>query len=132
MKLINRYIIFLLIIITILFGIISILLRGDIMKREEGFTQNTEIPKKIWTFWDNDDIPDIVQKCIHTWKKHNPNYEITVVTKKSLSEYLPGVDFSKIKHIENLFTFSARNSNFKSINSFKQFSLYNQLFFCAS
>lgn len=89
-------------IIIILFLIVSIvitILNEYYMKREEGFT--TEIPKKIWTFWDNVDIPEVVQKCINTWKKHNPNYEITVVNKSNLSEYLPDVDFSKIKHIEN-------------------------------
>lgn len=93
-KIINNYIIYLLFII-----IIIILLISFYYKKREGFI--TEIPKKIWTFWDNDDIPGIVQKCINTWKKHNPNYEITVVTKSKLSKYLPDVDFSKIKHIEN-------------------------------
>jgi len=91
--------IMLLLLVLLLLLIISI---GSIQyhnKREEGFS--IEIPKKIWTFWDNTDIPEVVQKCINTWKKQNPNYEITVVNKSNLSKYLPGVDFSKIKHIEN-------------------------------
>jgi hypothetical protein len=66
----------------------------------ESFESST-IPKKIWAFWDNDIIPDIVQKCINTWKKFNPDYEINIVNKKNLSEYLPDVDFYKIKHIDN-------------------------------
>ena len=66
---------------------------------KEHFNSNLGIPKKIWTFWDNEDIPDIVLKCIGTWKKHNPNYEIIVVNNSNLLKYLPEVDFSKIKHI---------------------------------
>jgi hypothetical protein len=92
MKIINNIIIYL------LFIIIIIIISLYYIKRE-GFT--IEIPKKIWTFWDNDNIPEIVQKCINTWKKYNPTYEITVLTKSTLFKYLPDVDFSKIKHIEN-------------------------------
>jgi len=66
----------------------------------ENFEDN-HIPKKIWTFWDNPIIPDIIDKCIGTWKKHNPNYEIIVLNKNNLNNYLPEVDFSKIKHIHN-------------------------------
>jgi len=94
----NRNIIYKIFILLLVVLLVITILNGYYTKKE-GFT--TEIPKKIWTFWDNDDIPEIIQKCIHTWKKHNPNYEITVVNKSNLSEYLPDVDFSKIKHIEN-------------------------------
>lgn len=66
----------------------------------ENFGENP-IPKKIWTFWDTPDIPEIVHKCIETWKKHNPHYEIIVLNKQNISHYLPEVDFSKIKHIHN-------------------------------
>lgn len=94
----NIHIIYRIIIILLVILIVINILNGYYTKREV-FT--TEIPKKIWTFWDNVDIPDIVQKCINTWEKHNPNYEITIVNKTNLSKYLPDIDFSKIKHIEN-------------------------------
>ena len=71
----------------------------------EGFEEDS-IPKKIWTFWDSEVLPEIIQKCINTWKTHNPEYEITVVNKSNLSTYLPDVDFSKIKHIESSTRFS--------------------------
>lgn len=66
----------------------------------ENFGENP-IPKKIWTFWDSPNPPEIVNKCIETWKKQNPNYEIVVLNKENLSQYLPEVDFSKIKHIHD-------------------------------
>jgi hypothetical protein len=40
-----------------------------------------KIPKKIWSFWDGD-IPPLIQKCMATWKKHCPDYEIKVFTKE--------------------------------------------------
>lgn len=67
-------------------------------KRIDSFTLS--IPRKIWTFWDNENIPDVVQKCIYTWKKYNPHYEIVVLNKKNVNNYLD-VDFSKIKHISD-------------------------------
>jgi mannosyltransferase OCH1-like enzyme len=67
----------------------------------EGFGTEESIPKQIWTFWDSENIPEIVKQCVDTWKKHNPDYKITIVNKSNLSTYLPEVDFSKIKHIED-------------------------------
>jgi hypothetical protein len=62
--------------------------------------ENYKIPKKIWTFWDGDS-PDIINKCMDTWKKHNPDYEIVLLNKNNVDTYLPDVDFSKMKNIEN-------------------------------
>jgi Capsular polysaccharide synthesis protein len=67
-------------------------------KRIEGFTSS--IPQIIWTFWDNENVPDVVQKCIHTWETYNPQYKIIVLSKTNLTNYLD-VDFSKIKHISD-------------------------------
>ena len=40
-------------------------------------TTNSLIPKKIHYFWfGNNPKPDIVLKCIESWKKHMPDYEI--------------------------------------------------------
>jgi len=61
--------------------------------------ENYEIPNIIWTFWDGK-IPDIVNKCIDTWKIHNPKYEIIILNKENLRKYLPEIDFSKMKNIE--------------------------------
>ena len=66
----------------------------------ENFGENP-IPRKVWTFWDTPNPPAVVNECIQTWKKQNPNYEIVVLNKENVSEYLPEVDFSKIKHIHD-------------------------------
>jgi hypothetical protein len=62
--------------------------------------ENDNIPKKIWTFWDGD-IPEIVNKCIGTWKKYNPNYEIIVLNKENINNHLPNINFSSMKNIDS-------------------------------
>lgn len=58
-------------------------------KSTEAFTNpGTSFPRILWTFWDSEDLPPSVQTCIATWKKHNPNYEIRVLNKKNLKDYL--------------------------------------------
>lgn len=68
--------------------------------RSESFTDSDRFPKRIWSFWDKDPKPKFVEKCIASWKKYNPDYEVVVVNPKTLADYLPEVDFTKIKHID--------------------------------
>jgi hypothetical protein len=46
------------------------------------------IPKKIWTYWNNDILPDIIKRCIETWRKHNPDFEIVAITPSNLKQYV--------------------------------------------
>ena len=46
------------------------------------------IPAIIWTYWNNDTIPDIVKRCIDSWAYHNPEYKINVVTPSNLYDYI--------------------------------------------
>lgn len=47
------------------------------------------VPRKIWTYWDNPDkIPKTVKMCMESWKKYNPDYEITLLTKKNFFSYV--------------------------------------------
>jgi hypothetical protein len=65
---------------------------------------DTNIPKKIWTFWDGEK-PSFVDKCIDSWKKYNPDYEIIVLNKKNIHEYLPNLDMN-FKHVDDVRHFS--------------------------
>jgi hypothetical protein len=46
------------------------------------------IPKVIWTYWDNDNIPLSVQTCITSWEIHNPDHTIVILNKKNLNSYI--------------------------------------------
>lgn len=61
------------------------------VKNVEQFDTNgivqSSIPKKIWTYWEGD-LPVLVQKCIESWLKYNPDYEIIILNKKNIGQYL--------------------------------------------
>jgi hypothetical protein len=58
-----------------------------IKSSSEGFT--TEIPKQIWTYWDNPEtVPNSVKLCMESWRKCCPTYSITLLTKANYSDYV--------------------------------------------
>lgn len=62
---------------------------------------DTEIPKDIWTFWHDDNLPEIIERSIDTWKRTNSDYKIHVVTKSNLEYYLPGNDIFLTPHCKD-------------------------------
>lgn len=47
-----------------------------------------EIPKIIWTYWDSDDVPSFITKCINNFKKYNPDWDLRVVKKSEVPDYM--------------------------------------------
>ena len=50
--------------------------------------KSSKIPKHIYTYWNDENIPPLIKKCIDTWKKYNPTYQIHVIHKNNLSQYI--------------------------------------------
>lgn len=65
-------------------------------RQRDSFTNGT-IPKTLWTFWDRENIPEIVQKSLDNWRKYSPDWTINLVTPKNLKEFLPDIDFEKFR-----------------------------------
>lgn len=80
--------------ILVLVVILMILI---INRTSSNFTELASIPKTIWTYWDGPEPPDSVQKCMQTWRKYNPEYEITLLSSKNLSDFLPNADVLGMK-----------------------------------
>ncbi len=90
--------------------IVGMVLFAKRMKSKESF-ENGGIPKKIWTYWDSlDTMPAFVQKCIDSWKKYNPGYEIHVLTKDTVNDYV-----SIPKTIQNHPNFNDTRSRFADL-----------------
>jgi len=68
--------------------ILILILCVSCYSRTEGFSSQPSIPAIIWTYWNSDTIPDVVQRCIDSWAYHNPSYEINVVTPANLHDYI--------------------------------------------
>jgi hypothetical protein len=58
----------------------------------------SEIPKTIWTYWVEENPPEIVQKCIESWKKHNPDYDVHLLNKNTVSRWVPELELNDLKH----------------------------------
>jgi hypothetical protein len=57
--------------------------------------QYNQAPKIIWTYWEEPDhldskkrLSERANEAIRSWKQHNPNYEIIVLTKKTYQGYM--------------------------------------------
>jgi hypothetical protein len=79
-----------------LLGFVAFKSRREGFKDGEGEVASQKIPKTIWTFWENDDdekdetndeVPEIVEKCINTWRKYNPEYTIVILNRRNLAKY---------------------------------------------
>jgi Capsular polysaccharide synthesis protein len=67
-----------------------------------------EIPKTIWTYWVDEDLPELVQKCINSWRKYNPDYDIRILNKDTVSSWVPELKLNELKHNDK----PARESDF--------------------
>ena len=47
----------------------------------------TEIPKVIWTYWDDPKPPPIVQRCQANWKRYAPEYQVRFLNKDTLKDW---------------------------------------------
>lgn len=51
--------------------------------------RTSHIPNVIYTYWHDTNLPLTVQSCIQTWKRYHPDYTIHLITKDTLSEFVP-------------------------------------------
>lgn len=65
----------------------------DYINLEKKIVKNKFVPKKIWMYWDSLDIPLYIQKIIQKTKLMNPDYELILLNKLTVSEYLKDLDF---------------------------------------
>ena len=75
---------------------------GSYKKYKESFTQEDDkgIPKIIWTYWNTEELPEFIQKCIATVKKHNPSWQVNIVNDDNIKNYID-VDINQYKFIDS-------------------------------
>jgi len=59
-------------------------------------------PKKLWIYWDSgiETAPDLVQICVSSWKKLNPEYELFVLSDATLPDYIdPGAGLTTFDNL---------------------------------
>lgn len=50
--------------------------------------QKVDVPKIIWIFWYDDQIPELVQLCVDRIKKLHSNYKVNILNRNNVSEYI--------------------------------------------
>jgi mannosyltransferase OCH1-like enzyme len=50
----------------------------------KSYLSNDKVPKIIWTYWDTDEVPEIVKLSMKSWRKTSPNYFINLMNQKML------------------------------------------------
>ena len=88
----SNYTIWIILLLIVIVLLIIIKLIGTINNKKYNNINNHKynlIPKKIWTYWhDPNNIPKTVKLCMESWKKYNPNYEITLITKENYKKHV--------------------------------------------
>lgn len=56
----------------------------------EGFEESRKniIPKIIWSYWDNPEVPEFIADCKKNWAKFAPNYEIKQLNRNNIENYV--------------------------------------------
>jgi hypothetical protein len=89
----------------------------------ERYTVNTSIPRIIWAYWQDTTVSNtsnvispIVQKCIATWRKYNPDYTINIVNRQNLNTFID-VDIVGLKNNDSM----TRESDFVRLHLLKKY-----------
>jgi hypothetical protein len=53
----------------------------------------TEIPRVIWTYWDDPKLPPIVQRCQDNWKRYAPEYQVNLLTRDNINTWASPPDW---------------------------------------
>lgn len=71
-------------------GYILNYLESRYMRNIEITNETSAVPSKkiAWVMWWQEDIPDVIQMCIGSIKKNLKGYDVVVISKKSLSNYI--------------------------------------------
>ena len=54
-----------------------------------------DLPKVIWIYWHDSDVPDLVCQCIDKVKKLNPEFIVNIIYNKDINKYIPNLNFHR-------------------------------------
>lgn len=60
------------------------------MNQIKGEVKRQDLPRKIWMLWfqGQENYPYVVQKCIDSWVRQNPSWEVVVLDSDTVAEYV--------------------------------------------
>ena len=88
------------IVVCILVSIVCLFIHRPLAEGFDSSNSSNNIPAIIWTYWNSEEIPEVVQLCIESWRRHNPTYEIRVLTPQTLGDYID-IDIKGLSFIDS-------------------------------
>lgn len=79
----------------------------------------------IYTYWDNEKLPELIENCINTWKKYS-NYNIIILNKNNFKNYVDINDYEKLNDTQKT------NAKFSDYLRFDLLSKYGGIWMDAS
>src|SRR5271156_5142218 len=65
----------------------------------EGFAdKKSRVPKIIWSYWSDPNLPKVVEMCMQSWRKYNPEYEIRMMNKDNYRDYVKSLPDAVASH----------------------------------
>lgn len=59
----------------------------------------SDTPNKIiWTYWNEDPLPEFISRCTDTWRAENTGYKINIVTNENLESFVGHSEANAIKN----------------------------------
>jgi hypothetical protein len=80
--------------ILLIVGLVVVLLLVLFLLRK----RTDEVPKIIWTYWNEDTLPEFIERCINTWRDKNPDYTVNIVTNENLWTFVGTEEANSIKN----------------------------------
>lgn len=72
-----------------------------LMIRRKENPERNEIPKKVWMYWEDKNIPNYIKGIMEFNKKNNPEYDFILLDKDTYKNFLPDVEFKDNMPIAN-------------------------------
>jgi len=65
----------------------------------EHYQQAEPLPRIIWMYWDSGEagMPFVVRRCVESWRRHNPGWDLRILDAQTVSEHVDMSDFPKVK-----------------------------------
>lgn len=74
----------------ILLGILLYLIlknKKNIFEKYQHSTKSS-IPKIIWSYWNTNEKPEVIEKCIDSWRRSNPKWKINILSQENIRNYI--------------------------------------------
>ncbi|MGD9773336.1 glycosyltransferase family 32 protein [Diaphorobacter sp.] len=49
------------------------------------------IPRILWSYWQGDAPPLLVQRCLDNWRRLHPHFDVRILDERSVLQYLPAI-----------------------------------------